>query len=123
MFQRPKLLAAIVCLIVFFIIACNKNNDTTTTDPVAEVLNLPATPFNYANIAQPAYLTAPNIQAQINTPANNAITDNGATLGRVLFYDKSLSINNTISCASCHKQANAFSDNTSLSYRKKQKTN
>jgi cytochrome c peroxidase len=28
----------------------------------------------------------------------------------VLFYDKSLSIDNTISCASCHQQAFAFSD-------------
>jgi cytochrome c peroxidase len=78
-------------------------------------LNLPATPFNYANIVQPAYLTAPNIQGHVNTPANNAITDNGATLGRVLFYDKNLSFNNTISCASCHKQANAFSDPVALS--------
>lgn len=33
-----------------------------------------------------------------------------ATLGRVLFYDPQLSINNSISCASCHKQAAAFSD-------------
>lgn len=79
-------------------------------DPVAAVLNLPATPFNYSSIALPAYLNTPNILGQINTPANNPITDNGATLGRVLFYDNSLSINNTISCASCHKQANGFSD-------------
>ena len=33
----------------------------------------------------------------------DTIKDNKATLGRVLFYDKNLSINNTISCASCHK--------------------
>ncbi len=38
-------------------------------------------------------------------------TDNGkATLGRVLFYDKKLSANHAISCASCHIQANGFSD-------------
>jgi cytochrome c peroxidase len=47
---------------------------------------------------------------QDNTQASNPVTDHGATLGRVLFYDKNLSLNNTISCASCHKQANAFSD-------------
>ncbi len=35
-----------------------------------------------------------------------------ATLGRVLFYDKALSINNSVSCASCHKQVFAFADNT-----------
>lgn len=38
------------------------------------------------------------------------ITDDGATLGRVLFYDKILSIDNTISCGSCHHQAIGFAD-------------
>jgi len=28
-----------------------------------------------------------------------------------LFYDKKLSLNNTVSCASCHKQVQGFSDN------------
>lgn len=36
-------------------------------------------------------------------------------LGRVLFYEKSLSINNSVSCASCHKQQFAFADNVALS--------
>lgn len=58
---------------------------------------------NYANQTVPSYITKDNSQG-------NAITDAGATLGRVLFYDKNLSSNNTISCASCHKQGFAFSD-------------
>jgi cytochrome c peroxidase len=33
-----------------------------------------------------------------------------ATLGRVLFYDKKLSVNNSVSCGSCHKQEFAFGD-------------
>ncbi len=42
--------------------------------------------------------------------------DNGmATLGRVLFYDVNLSSDRTISCASCHKQEIAFSDDLALS--------
>lgn len=113
--NKPKMLFVTGLSFLFVFIACNKSSDdaapdTTPLDPVAAVLNLPAISFNYANIAQPAYLNAPPIQAQINTPASNPITDNGATLGRVLFYDKSLSINNTIACASCHKQVNGFSD-------------
>lgn len=36
-------------------------------------------------------------------------------LGRVLFYDKSLSLNNSVSCGSCHIQAFAFSDNKQFS--------
>lgn len=103
---------------VLLIFGCNKNNSDTPApvpDPVATYLNLPSTPFNYANPAMPAYLQSPNIQGQINTPANNPISDNGATLGRVLFYDKNLSINTNIACASCHKQANAFADPVALS--------
>ena len=38
-----------------------------------------------------------------------------ATLGRVLFYDKTLSEDRTISCASCHKQELAFADNVAFS--------
>lgn len=40
----------------------------------------------------------------------NPVTDAGATLGRILFYDVNLSIDNSISCSSCHVQANGFSD-------------
>lgn len=59
---------------------------------------------NYANQPIPNYIT------KNNTPPGNPITNKGATLGRVLFYDKNLSRNNTISCASCHKQEFAFGD-------------
>lgn len=45
-----------------------------------------------------------------NGQSINNVTNNGATLGRVLFYDKKLSLNNTIACASCHKQDRGFSD-------------
>lgn len=108
---KSKTTLVIVSFLLLTFIACSKNETNSIgADPISSVLNLPANPFNYSNIAQPPYLSGPDIQGQINTPLNNAITDNGATLGRVLFYDKSLSINNTIACASCHKQANAFSD-------------
>jgi cytochrome c peroxidase len=45
-----------------------------------------------------------------NTPEDNPVTNAGATLGRVLFYDVRLSANNTVACASCHQQAHNFSD-------------
>lgn len=38
-----------------------------------------------------------------------------SALGRILFYDKQLSINNSVSCASCHKQALAFTDDARFS--------
>lgn len=44
-----------------------------------------------------------------------SINNDLATLGRVLFYDKALSVSNTIACASCHHQERAFSDGLTLS--------
>lgn len=43
-------------------------------------------------------------------PADNPITKEGVALGRMLFYEERLSANNTISCASCHRQKLAFTD-------------
>lgn len=45
-----------------------------------------------------------------NTPIDNHTTEEGAELGRFLFYDVRLSKNNTIACASCHHQEKGFSD-------------
>lgn len=45
-----------------------------------------------------------------NTPPDNPITNDGATLGRVLFYDTQLSGNGTTSCATCHVQAYGFAE-------------
>jgi cytochrome c peroxidase len=58
--------------------------------------------FDYQNQTIPPYIL------KDNTPLNNEITNQGATLGRVLFYDKNLSANNTIACGSCHLPQFAF---------------
>jgi cytochrome c peroxidase len=50
-----------------------------------------------------------------NMPLSNKITDGGATLGRILFYDKHLSANNSLACAGCHIQKFAFGDTAALS--------
>ena len=67
---------------------------------------LPAIPFNYSNITYPIHLAT----MYDNIPPDNPITDDGATLGRVLFYDTRLSANNQTACASCHFQDMGFSD-------------
>lgn len=72
-------------------------------------LNLPDVLFQYSNINLPEHFGG-RVNRIDNTPNNNMITDAGATLGRVLFYDQILSANNKISCASCHKQVTGFSD-------------
>jgi cytochrome c peroxidase len=81
----------------------------------ANALLLPSASFNYASPVLPAAFSVPPILAQDNMPATNVTTDAGATLGRVLFYDKRLSTNLTISCSSCHQQAHGFADQARLS--------
>ena len=105
---------ATVFILLIAAVSCSKSDTTTITpvvvDPYAAIKATfgtkidPTNLVNYANQARPAY-----IGGKDNTGGNN-ITNAKATLGRVMFYDKNLSIDNSISCGSCHKQQFAFSD-------------
>lgn len=77
--------------------------------PAKSTLKLPPSRYHYANVQLPAHFMQPG-RAYDNTPPDNPLTDDGATLGRVLFYDTRLSANSTTSCGSCHVQAHAFAD-------------
>lgn len=46
----------------------------------------------------------------VPTPAENPIDSAKITLGKELFFDTRLSLDNTISCATCHKPGFAFTD-------------
>jgi cytochrome c peroxidase len=76
----------------------------------SRTLRLPQTPYRYAEIDLPAHFRSPQARRFDSTPPNNPVTDRGATLGRVLFYDTRLSANNTVACGSCHVQSRAFVD-------------
>lgn len=101
-------------LTLFF--SCKKDEVQPVVTPVsgAITLNLPAIPFDYQITGGPTHLMNA-LANHDNTPANNPITNQGATLGRVLFYDKQLSLNQTVACASCHLQQNSFADPVSVS--------
>lgn len=116
--------------LVVLVVACGDGSDSATpatpaaTEPIAVVdqypgvtaaltVNLNALP-NYANPTWPAHYDGA-VLAQNNAPPGNPVTDRGATLGRVLFHDRQLSINGAISCASCHQRANGFTDAARLS--------
>lgn len=71
---------------------------------ISEHLNLPNQEIDYS-------LQFPNYYSSGTRFFNNEM----ATLGRVLFYDKNLSEDRSISCASCHDQALAFADNKDFS--------
>jgi len=89
-----RLIYASVILFILTSLAFSQGNGTIDLNDLE----------NYSNQTRPAYIL------KDNTPPNNPITDAGATLGRVLFYDKRLSSNNSVSCASCHHQQHAFGD-------------
>jgi cytochrome c peroxidase len=99
---------AIILAVILLSHSCKKEviNITSTASAVEATfqgsINLNALE-NYAEQPVPTYISKDNT-------SGNPITDKGATLGRVLFYDKNLSVSNTISCASCHKQEFAFGD-------------
>ena len=76
---------------------------------------LPLTSYKYSKPQIQEGLQSFELTEVENTPSYNPITDDGATLGRVLFYDKRLSLNERVSCASCHKQRYAFADRRSTS--------
>lgn len=110
----PLIFSSIIGVVVF-LVACSKSDSPAVTQTVyAAIANAFGAQIdlnnlaNYAAQPKPAYITKDNT-------GNNPITNAKATLGRVLFYDKKLSIDNTISCASCHKQAFAFSDTALIS--------
>ncbi len=71
---------------------------------MSQYLDLPEVPMAYEN-------DFPNYYSSTNRQYDRDL----ATLGRVLFYDKNLSEDKTISCASCHKQEIGFSDDLAFS--------
>jgi cytochrome c peroxidase len=115
-----KITATLAAIIVVIIIAvsCSKKSTGSEgiTDPYTAIKTAfgtnidPANLSNYANQSKPVYLNP----VKDNTDGN-PITNSKATLGRVLFYDKSLSIDNSVACGSCHKQQFAFSDTAIVS--------
>lgn len=92
--------------------SCMKKDHPVTLTP-----NLPASPYNYAVqvVIPPGNPYQNGTGTNDNTPSGNPITNAGATLGRVLFYERRFSLNNSISCGSCHKQSSAFADVSAVS--------
>lgn len=88
---------------------------SSITSTLSTAVSLPATPYDYDNPTLPANFAVPPISNQDNMPGTNLTSDAGAKLGRILFYDKRLSLNQTISCSSCHQQTRGFSDSEQFS--------
>jgi cytochrome c peroxidase len=109
---KQRLIVFLVIAILFILSSCKKDNPAQieTYQP-----SLPATPYNYSNVILPSAFTSSPMNFFNSISSSNPITDAGATLGRVLFYDRQISRNNKVSCASCHQQEFAFANNTQFS--------
>ena len=54
--------------------------------------------------------TKPTRFPDMSVPANNPLTEEGIELGHYLFFDSTLSFNQSISCGSCHRPEFGFAD-------------
>ncbi|HEY3874542.1 MAG TPA: cytochrome c peroxidase [Candidatus Kapabacteria bacterium] len=96
--HRYYIAGTILVSLTIVLAACEKS----TTD-----LNMPQLEQN--PMVVPAGFPMPVV------PSDNPITPAKASLGRSLFYDKSLSSSGSVSCANCHSVSNGFSDTSAVS--------
>lgn len=97
--MKIKLVFTSVLLIVIFVIGCRKDPD----------------PGSLAKGPTPYSLPVKSWYPNLKLPQDNPLTEEGIQLGRMLFYDPIMSADSSISCASCHKQVFAFTDNLAVS--------
>jgi len=100
--MRKTNLATFIILLVVVVVSCSKEK----VEPLKRVPVLPSTVYKYDSIGG---------QVSFDATAGFDIDNQKATLGRVLFYETQLSMNNRVSCGSCHKQAVGFADDVAKS--------
>jgi cytochrome c peroxidase len=66
-------------------------------------------------VGKPVEIKAPLGLPPVPIPADNPPTEETVALGRRLYYDPIISVDGTISCASCHAPEFAFSDSRPVS--------
>lgn len=65
---------------------------------------------------QAYYVNLPQGFPTMPVPADNQLTVKRIELGKMLFFDPNLSVDSSISCASCHLSYLAFSDDKAVSF-------
>lgn len=113
--SRPLSLACVL-LVVAACVDSTAPSEQPDWTPVTDVLVIDPTALpNYASPTFPAYYVGGVITREVRIPLTNPISNAGATLGRVLFFDPQLSRTVTVSCASCHHQSLGFGDSAQFS--------
>lgn len=81
--------------------------------PAMRFPTLPEEPVAYAQMSfPPSWLDDSALSVFGGSGEDVDITNEGATLGRVLFHDVRLSADNSVACGTCHRQSAAFADAT-----------
>ena len=118
--MNPSYFKVLFLVFILSFFSCSEDQNYSLAENIN--INIPEIPFDYVNLNLPSHFTVnlpgplpTSINGLDNTPLDNPITNDGATLGRVLFHDKSLSANGTTACASCHQQDKGFSDDATFS--------
>ena len=82
-------------LIVQFFTSCKK--DTPQVEPIQPTMSW-------------SFPTPPGFPNPVYTFENNSYSEARYSLGKHLFYDPILSLDSTVSCATCHAQSHGFAD-------------
>jgi cytochrome c peroxidase len=105
-----------MAFLTLFVVSCTQDNVDSLVKSytpeefsiVSAALDLPTGTYEYKDPELPPHFSSGGF-------LGSTVTNHGATLGRVLFYDTKLSANDTKSCASCHDQSKGFADARALS--------
>ncbi|RMH14337.1 MAG: cytochrome C peroxidase, partial [Gammaproteobacteria bacterium] len=88
--------------------ACKDDDGPQPPADGVDLTDIPYSPTSYQLELPPGF-------PSMNIPADNPLTEQGIDLGRHLFFDPILSVDSTISCASCHDPKFSFTDGEAFS--------
>lgn len=93
----------LLCSVLVFTTACKQSDSSVPTEGTTDIENPTG---NVDDPVVPFSVALPTIENFNDNPPNQA----KILLGRYIFYDKALSLDNSTSCASCHAPSQGFSD-------------
>lgn len=100
--MRSKFFWILLFFVPLIVFACRDDDSNGASD--GDLTHIPFDPQTYK-------LEIPEGWPQMDIPEDNPLTYEGVQLGRRLFFDPILSVDNSISCATCHIPEKGFSDN------------
>lgn len=101
----------LLCVWATALVAAQSTLQQTQQAPPPPAKHLTIEPQVFFRESRPRLMSA---MTPVAVPADNPPTDEKAALGKRLFFDKILSNDRTVSCATCHDPERAFADTKTL---------